>query len=91
MFPLFATGVFDNGCKFAASAVDTGGNLPSVSLTSVANLPPLSTTPAVQESHLLKMAWVYWGDRMALVPTSRNVRLSLCILIPNYTINSPYR
>ncbi len=29
--------------KFAAGVVDTGGNLPPVSLTPVANLPPVST------------------------------------------------
>jgi hypothetical protein len=34
---LFATGV-------SAGVVDTGGNLPWVSLTLVANLPPVSTT-----------------------------------------------
>jgi hypothetical protein len=33
LFPLFAAGV-----------VDTGGNLPSASLTPAANLPPVSTT-----------------------------------------------
>jgi hypothetical protein len=35
LLPLFATGVVD---------VDTGGNLPPVSLTLVANFPPVSTT-----------------------------------------------
>jgi hypothetical protein len=51
MFPLFATGAFDTGCKFAAGVfnagckfaagvVDNVGNL--VFLTSVANLPPVS-------------------------------------------------
>jgi hypothetical protein len=29
---------------FATGVVDTGGNLPPVSLTSAANLPPVSTT-----------------------------------------------
>jgi hypothetical protein len=51
LFPLFATGVNDTGGKIAASAgvvdtggkfaagvVDTGGNLPPVSLTSVVHL-----------------------------------------------------
>jgi hypothetical protein len=33
--------------KFAASVVDTGSNLPPVSLTPVANLPPVSLTPVV--------------------------------------------
>jgi hypothetical protein len=33
--------------KFAAVVVDTGGNLPPVSLTPVANLPPVSLTPVV--------------------------------------------
>ncbi len=33
--------------KFAAGVVDTGGNLPPVSLTPVANLPPVSLTPVV--------------------------------------------
>jgi hypothetical protein len=33
LFPLFATGVVYTGGKFAASVVDTGGNLPPVSLT----------------------------------------------------------
>ncbi len=33
MFPLFATGVIYTGGKFAASVVDTGGNLPPVSTT----------------------------------------------------------
>jgi hypothetical protein len=48
---LFATGVNDTGSKFSAGFVDTGGNLPPVSLTPaansltpVANLPPVSTT-----------------------------------------------
>jgi hypothetical protein len=36
LFPLFATGVNDNGGKFAAGVVDTCGNLPPVSLTLVA-------------------------------------------------------
>ncbi len=31
--------------KFAAAVVDTGGNLPQVSLTPVANLPPVLLTP----------------------------------------------
>jgi hypothetical protein len=51
LFPLFATGVNYTGGKFAASVVDTGGNLPPasltpapVSLTPVANLLPVSTT-----------------------------------------------
>jgi hypothetical protein len=35
LFPLFATGVIDTGDKFAACVVDTGGNLPPVSLTQV--------------------------------------------------------
>jgi hypothetical protein len=46
LFPLFATGVFDTGGKFAPGVVDTDGNLPPeslipapVSLTPVANLP----------------------------------------------------
>ncbi len=33
--------------KFAAGDVDTGGNLPPVSLTPVANLPPVLLTPVV--------------------------------------------
>jgi hypothetical protein len=44
VFPLFAT----NG-KFATSVVDTGGNLPPMSLTPAENLlqvPPVSLTPA---------------------------------------------
>jgi hypothetical protein len=41
----FAAGVVDTGGKFAV--VDTGGNLPPVSLTLVANLPPVSLTPVV--------------------------------------------
>jgi hypothetical protein len=32
LFPLFATGVIDIGGKFAASVVDTGGQLPLVLL-----------------------------------------------------------
>jgi hypothetical protein len=32
---------------FATGVVDTGGNLPAVSLTPVANLPPVSLTPVV--------------------------------------------
>jgi hypothetical protein len=35
------------GGKFAAGVVDTGGNLPPVSLTPVANLPLVSLTPVV--------------------------------------------
>jgi hypothetical protein len=42
LFPIFAT-----GGKFAAGVIDTGRNLPMVSLTPVANTPPVSTTPAV--------------------------------------------
>jgi hypothetical protein len=45
LFPLFATGVIDNGGKFAAGVVYTGGKLPPVSLTPAANLPPVSFTP----------------------------------------------
>jgi hypothetical protein len=33
--------------KFAAGVVDTGGNLPPVSLSPVTNLPPVSLTPVV--------------------------------------------
>ena len=39
LFALFATGVNDT------SVVDTGGNLPPVSLTPAANLPPVSLSP----------------------------------------------
>ncbi len=39
LFPVFATGVNDNGGKFAAGVVDTGGNLPLA-----ANLSPVSLT-----------------------------------------------
>jgi hypothetical protein len=60
LFPLFATGVIDNGGKFAAVVVDTGGkfchrhqqyrrnwwqNLLPVSLIPVANLSPVSLKP----------------------------------------------
>jgi hypothetical protein len=38
------TGVVYTGGKFAASVVNTGGNLLLASLTLVANLPPVSTT-----------------------------------------------
>jgi hypothetical protein len=43
---LFATLVVYTGGKFAAGAVDIGGNLPPASLTPVANLPLVSTTLA---------------------------------------------
>jgi hypothetical protein len=33
--------------KFATGVVDTGGNLPPVSLTQMANLPPVSLIPVV--------------------------------------------
>jgi hypothetical protein len=33
--------------KFATGVVDTGGNLPPLSLTPMANLPPVSLTPMV--------------------------------------------
>jgi hypothetical protein len=46
LFPLFDTGVFYTGGKFAASVIDTSGNLPLVSLTLVANFPLVSTTLA---------------------------------------------
>ncbi len=36
MFPLFAICVVYTGGKFATGVIDTGGNLPSVSLTPVA-------------------------------------------------------
>jgi hypothetical protein len=39
LFVLFAIGVVYTSGKFAASVVDTVGNLPPVSLTPVANLP----------------------------------------------------
>jgi hypothetical protein len=41
LFLLFATGVKDNGGKFAASVVDTGGNLPPVSATQGESLIPV--------------------------------------------------
>ncbi len=44
----FSAGVVDTGGKFAVGVVDTGGNLPPVSLKPVAkNLPPVSLTPVV--------------------------------------------
>ncbi len=50
MFPLFANGVIYTGGKFTAGVVDTGGDLPPVSLRPasttlaklVENLPPVS-------------------------------------------------
>jgi hypothetical protein len=50
--PLVSTTQGERVAKFAASVVDTGGNLPQVLLTSVANLPPVSLTPVV---HLEKI------------------------------------
>jgi hypothetical protein len=38
LFPLLPTSVNDTGGKFAASVVDTGGNLPPASMTPAANL-----------------------------------------------------
>ncbi len=46
MSPLYATCVVGTSDKFATGVVDTGGNLPMVSLTRVENLPPVSTTLA---------------------------------------------
>jgi hypothetical protein len=46
LFPLFATGDFVTGDKFAAGVIDTGGKVSLMSLTPVANLPPVSTTLA---------------------------------------------
>ncbi len=43
MFSLFATGVNNTSGKFAAGVVDTGSNLPPVSLTPAANLLSVST------------------------------------------------
>jgi hypothetical protein len=42
LFPLFATGVVDNGGEFAAVSVGSGGKLPPASLPSMANLPQVS-------------------------------------------------
>jgi hypothetical protein len=39
LFPLLSTCVSDTDGKFAAGVVDTGGTLPTVSLTLAANLP----------------------------------------------------
>ncbi len=47
LFLLFATGFVDTVGKLTASVIDTGGNLPPVSLILVANLPLVSTIPAV--------------------------------------------
>jgi hypothetical protein len=44
LFPYFATGDLDIGSKFSAGVVDTGGNLPPVSLPATI-LPPISLTP----------------------------------------------
>jgi hypothetical protein len=38
LYPLFATGVVNTSGKFAAGVVDTGGNLPPVSLIPVVHL-----------------------------------------------------
>jgi hypothetical protein len=46
LFLLLPNSVNDTGCKFAASVVDMGGNLPPASMTPAANLPPVSTTQA---------------------------------------------
>jgi hypothetical protein len=47
LFPLFATIVVDTADKFAAGVVDTGGNMPTASLTPETKFPPVSTAPAV--------------------------------------------
>jgi hypothetical protein len=59
LFPLFATGVIYNSGKFAASVIDTGGNLPLASLTQVANLPAvlLTNLPTVSTT-LAKLALI---------------------------------
>jgi hypothetical protein len=50
LFPLFATGVFDTGGKFATAINNTSetcGNFLPVSLTPAANLPPVVLIPVV--------------------------------------------
>jgi hypothetical protein len=49
LFPLFATGVNDTGGKFAAGAgvVDTGGKFAAGVVDTGGNLPPVSLTPVV--------------------------------------------
>ncbi len=51
MFPLFATGVVDNGGKFDAGIVDTGGkfatSINNTNETGRKNLPPVSLIPVV--------------------------------------------
>jgi hypothetical protein len=39
-----------SGSNFAADVIDTGGNLPQVSLTKKENLSPVSTTPAISKN-----------------------------------------
>ncbi len=55
LFPLFATGVNDNGGKFAAGVIDTGGNLPPASLPPAANLPPVSLTPVANNGKNIRL------------------------------------
>jgi hypothetical protein len=45
LFPYFANGVIDTGGKFVVDVVETGVNLPPVSLTPATNLLPLSFSP----------------------------------------------
>jgi hypothetical protein len=44
LFPLFATGVVDTGGNLPPVSLTPAANFPPASLTLVANLPPVSTT-----------------------------------------------
>jgi hypothetical protein len=63
VFPLFATGVIDNGGKFAGSVVDTGSKLPPVSLIPAAYLLPVLLTP------------VAYGGRVVFIKISATIPL----------------
>jgi hypothetical protein len=80
LFPVFATGVIDNGGK-ATGVFDTGGKLPTVSLTQVANLPPISTTYQNWWQNLPPVSCFDTGGKVAasVVDTGGNFAASVIV------------
>ncbi len=62
--------------KFAAGVVDTGGNLPPVSLTLAAILPPVSLTPVAnlppESTTLVKLVAKFAAGGKSLTPVANN-------------------
>jgi hypothetical protein len=66
---------------FAASVIDTDGNLPLASLTRVANLPPVFLTP-VANCHLYQEHQWNWGQNLQPVSLIAVANLPPVSLIP---------